>query len=464
MFRTLLFSRISGPLILIAIIAGLFGVNSLISYFTKKQVYDQQATALIKQIEYIEQLHLVTYYYEEIITIGTRDRINTLVQDFETDLKEEEDALFPLEFDMAKAEAEYQAAVEAYFAEDTALSNIGLRLRQARARLDEIKGGNGGLYKLLEDAPKRFGRAVESAYANYVIALRAFENPSAAGINKKTARRQLRAAEKLLNESLEEEKRIRSNTRSKYLELYEHARSRQQGTLKRIRKQKDDAQKALNKATRRYERQAKKVATARGKWERARAQWEELQRQDRDIQPKLLIVAPAEVSGFVDLSKLAYRSVEIPAEGTAQPIMQVILPPAQMDSVRIDLDSTDHFDLGRKMDISLTEDGVYFEIFQQLKDALEEKRGELRERALEKGILTETQRLAAEYVRDFVGGLGYQVEFVDSFNAKVDSLDGGDFTDTTEFIFQENIGTSTESDLEKVPDSMLAPMPGSGGR
>ena len=67
----------------------------------------------------------------------------------------------------------------------------------------------------------------------------------------------------------------------------------------------------------------------------------------------------------------------------------------------------------------------------------------MREKAIRSGILTETEDMARAYVRDFAGGMGYGVRFVERMEVKK--------ADPTEMI----VGPAYDSTLEVIPENEL---------
>ncbi|MEM6698275.1 MAG: DUF4230 domain-containing protein, partial [Bacteroidota bacterium] len=126
-----------------------------------------------------------------------------------------------------------------------------------------------------------------------------------------------------------------------------------------------------------------------------------------DIEPEILIVVPAEISSYIDMAEIKIRRDE-------SDTVHVLLPPILMDSVMIDLKDDAIYDLDKKKkELVATEQGAYFDIFGQMKDAILEKEQLVKEQAIENGILTQGEEMAKSYLRNFIHPLGYEVVFED---------------------------------------------------
>ena len=92
--------------------------------------------------------------------------------------------------------------------------------------------------------------------------------------------------------------------------------------------------------------------------------------------------------------------------------VHILLPPIQMDSVVIDLKDDAIYDLDKdEKEWVATQQGAYFDIFGQLKDALLEKEQIIKEKASENGILIQGKAMAKSYLQNFIQPLGYEVVF-----------------------------------------------------
>ena len=76
--------------------------------------------------------------------------------------------------------------------------------------------------------------------------------------------------------------------------------------------------------------------------------------------------------------------------------MEIYLPKPSLGQVIVDLDTTKKIDLSQRF--TLSNNRNYFDVFKHLRDELVLVKQEVKEKALEQGILTETRKLAEGYV------------------------------------------------------------------
>ncbi|GAB4409496.1 MAG: hypothetical protein OHK0039_13220 [Bacteroidia bacterium] len=399
----------------------LLGVLVLIGVvrLRKQQTYVYRATALLDRIEDIRELKLTTYYYEELITIGTRERVSKLVDHAREDLKHAEDALITAEYDLARAERWLDSLTRAYYELDTQLLETKSLLQQARTLYDAI---NRPLFadhlRTLAGADSLYGEQVQRFYRVYRAKNEALA--AAKGFTKREARQERDLAEDKLRQAIEQTKLLRRNTRDYYLETFERQRAAQQDEARARHKRKDQAEDYYNQQRRAYEKALATAQKQRQTLAEAESNLEKARLAGEALEPKLLVVVPVEVTSYVDMRELQYRPLGGEAVPNSGDTLLVVLPRPRLDSVHVRLDSTANYNLGKLAGLSLTEDGFYYEVFKQLQDALREVRLRVRDKAIEDGILSETTRLAQDYVGDFAGSMGYKVQVVDSLGFAVD--------------------------------------------
>ena len=175
---------------------------------------------------------------------------------------------------------------------------------------------------------------------------------------------------------------------------------------------------------------------------------EELQRallsgQD-SINPQLLIIVPAEISSYIDLRELRI------GDRILGDTLQVLMPEVKLDSVIIDLDSTaEYFDLGGRK-LTFSGSGVYYEVYEQLRDGINETEGIVKRKAIEAGIYEETRKLAFQYIKDFASTLGYNVQIVDSLGQMVppEPIFDPELEEQNRLLEQATIGSALEGKEE----------------
>ncbi|GAB4404342.1 MAG: hypothetical protein OHK0039_04410 [Bacteroidia bacterium] len=126
----------------------------------------------------------------------------------------------------------------------------------------------------------------------------------------------------------------------------------------------------------------------------------------KDNRLEMLLVAPAQIEGYIDLSQMHI-------EPGADSLLYVYLPASQVSAVQIDLDQCKEYlspdkvnFMGRRLERS-----SYFEAYDRIRLALLKTEEQVRLRALANGIEQDTRDKAEDYIRNLVQGMGYRVEF-----------------------------------------------------
>ena len=124
------------------------------------------------------------------------------------------------------------------------------------------------------------------------------------------------------------------------------------------------------------------------------------------IDPEVLIILPATVSVYIDMKKVV-------TEKEGDSLLVITLPPIEFDPVLIDLptDSAVYKLDSRDSEWVTSQQGAYYDLFGQLKEAILQKEQEVRDKAVENGIVEEGQKMAREYLTNFVTPLGYVLRF-----------------------------------------------------
>jgi hypothetical protein len=439
-------SLFKGILLLLGIIAVFILLIWGGDRWSKSRKYDQQATALMQKIEYVQELKLVTFYYEEILTLGKRERVNRMFQRAQEELAEMESELYGAELEVARAEAALEDANEAYFQADTLMTEYRNRLRQARRLYEDFKAINmGNIQEKMYTQPRRFGERFYQAYEDYMIKNQALRNAS--NLNRKKFKQELEIATEDLKDLMKEQKKVYKNTRDKYLEEFDRQQDLQKDQTKAAKSAKKRAENVLEQAQRAYFNIQERVNEQKEKRDRAQVELQKAQASGEDVEPRLLVVVPVEVSAYVDMRELKLEAFGNLAEESPDSIL-VTLPEPQLDSVLVDLDSTGNYNLGARfqlLDLNDNQDGFYHELYLQLRDEIKEVKLQVKEKAIRSGILTETEEMARAYIRDFAGGMGYGVRF------KSDEAAAQTQTDPAEI----SAGPAFDSTLEVLPEQEL---------
>lgn len=429
--------------ILIVILGAIvfFFVRSQFFTKTKEQV---EVTSLFQKIEYVEQLRLVSYFYEEIVAIGTSDRLQKLVNRAEEEVGEAENYVISRELIRDSLRSSMENAIIRHNSADDNLDRFKDAYFAARDTFeffevpvvnpfDKIR------WKLDSDA-SWYGTEVQTEYGRYRAAERGLE---AADNRRKSAR--TRQDKKDAKDSMDASKREMKKREEMIITLIKRQRDKLEDNLKakrnilqemekQSRKLRDDLKKVKNRAIKDYQKAEKEVLDARGELNKKKENLLEAQAQLLDRKgeplPKLLFVVSTEVTGMVDMKELEFE-----IDGDSMRIIK--MPKALIDSVSINLSDTKRFqtsgEKGRGL-FSKAEEGLYFEVYQQMKDALIETEEIVRNKALTAGIMAETDRLAEEYISGMGKSLGFYVSLPDPIAENITGQSSEAITKTTDSL------------------------------
>jgi hypothetical protein len=123
----------------------------------------------------------------------------------------------------------------------------------------------------------------------------------------------------------------------------------------------------------------------------------------------LLMVIPARVSCYIDLSQMRYTVMDT--------LLQIYLPEPVIEQPVLDLDSAKIFNLNQRY-ISASKKS-YETVVRNVQRSLTRAKEDVFNRAASNGIREETWRLGEGYFRSLFGGLGFEIEFVNNTTAVV---------------------------------------------
>ena len=121
---------------------------------------------------------------------------------------------------------------------------------------------------------------------------------------------------------------------------------------------------------------------------------------------QMLLVAPVEVSGYLDLSKLEIQM-------KPDSLVEIVLPEAEVSDVYLNFKKMEEFSTGGKFRIfgSVLERADHEKVYYDIAKAIEETKLKVRKKAIQNRILTETQNKAQIFIQNFIHSLGYRVNF-----------------------------------------------------
>jgi hypothetical protein len=407
---------------------------------------------MLKRIEHMDHLRLTTYFFEEVITIGTRKRVKKIVDRKREEVEKAKQILQDRTGFLVKRDSILQSYSQPLARVDTGL----IRLRQDFDKAqDAYKEMNQFVFEFthikkdLDSEPNYYGPAVKNAFDKFEKArdlmeakpwkakedsirkanrggrgglgkgkLKRDQKDFVDGIENALKRSYSQAESDLRNATMEEKGRrlAELNRKLQLVDARENLGKAQRDSLRNLEK---EAKGRYNAALKLFEDAEKDLKDKQKKLLAAEIELEEALLNGQDsIKPQLLVIVPAEVSSYIDLSELKIG-------GRIQgDTIQVLMPKVRLDSVIVDLDSTaESFDLGGRK-LTTSGSGVYYEVYEQLRDGIKETEASVKKKAKEAGIYEETEKLAHQYITDFASALGYNVMIVDSFGKaiQVDSL------------------------------------------
>lgn len=397
------------------LITGIFGVAFFYILHVNKlnnQFVPMNSTSMFKKLEYVEKLNLVSFYSEEVLVLGTKEKVQKRVDKLTQDS-------IALALREKNADEELSSTLKQLDKVASSRNDNQTNLVESSMKLDSLHK----IYKNLQEAKLKSQTVWEDTNdmlddkTTYIVFKECWEQhdslvknfnskPWKSNANK---RNDYKKDIKDLRERFLDAKRILLNRLELKIELEESRFNNIERESKKKdrlfnRQQKDvitkidQARKAWGKAVEKLQKISYKLQEARGELALARE-------IDQDIEPEILIVVPAEVSSYIDMSAIKIRKDDLDT-------VHILLPPVLLDSVVIDLKEDAIYNLDKdKREWIATQQGAYFDIFGQLKDALLEKEQMIKDKASENGILVQGYEMAKSYLRNFIQPLGYEVVF-----------------------------------------------------
>lgn len=362
---------------------------------------DQQqlrVQALFSQVDFVQELRLVTYYTEELLQIGGYDDLQQEIRILEMQQADRErDSLRLISQATAARHLDQEVRAE--------LLTLGEELRRYRDHADRIKDslrayprGWRRIRRTLENDPNALGREVRAWHRHWQNLER---SPEAVDYQRliegqvAKVRAHLETREDSLRDEVDRMKnRLRVARNS--LRAAEENRNKNDAELSQLRRELRQIRINLQA------RQSELLAI----------QEQEANQEIRREPPKLLAVVATGVSARTDLRNLRY-------EVRDDTVLHFFcLPPAEIDprvamelageEARFSLLSNRLLGLfGQRNGFDSDRESVYLQVYREMKVALEAMRQNVVLDALRRGILTEADQLA----RDYLTRMGYSLGF-----------------------------------------------------
>ena len=382
------------------------------------------STSIFKKMEYIEHLKLVSFYSEEVVVLGTKEKVLRIVERLERDTQEINNQLA---LDNARIIRQEEAL-------DSLFNAIGENTDQLTAKKSAMKISREN-YKSFRDCKLKKGKcplatgddpSLQLLYHVYLSADSAHKASKAVfdaapwkqirerPRRKKRAqmRQELKSKMDSLFQDLTEKHQLLANKLKRDLETEEkkwddqmklsnRQQKRRRQWVKDLKKQRDDSWK-------KWEKTLAKKQKLENKLEEARLELAFAQEAGNEIDPEVLIILPSEVAVYIDM-----KEVTMEPRGAGDSLLVITLPEIRFDSVFIELptDSAVYKLDSKGTEWVTSQQGAYYDLFGQLKEAVLQKEKEVLAKAIENNIVEEGRQMAETYLQNFVAPLGYEIVF-----------------------------------------------------
>lgn len=412
--------------------------------FFPKNPAEPRVVSLFEKVEYVRELRLVTHYSEELLEIGVQDALSRKKERQE---EQAENSLLFMHQLEAKSElaSEYAGQVAANVANLTQKKRLLIERRDSLARrFREVDPGRKvsvrEVRKILDNSPQAFSNELKQKVNFYVMAT---------GLSRQDKKR----FEEEIEAMALQESEARKNLFTTRMTEIEREIRQTKDALKLAEEEEKRAEKVARNAS-------QEAVEAQTKYEQDTVLLNELifelKYQETNPLPKLIAVVSTEVTALVDL------------EGMSSDLEDDLLsvcgvPPAKVDSnVRIKLSSDNRFLTAKNLTLFTTdktedqiEKGMYYHVYEEMKEALADMEDEVISDAIDRGILEEANEMALEYLEQMGRSLGFaQVQVRESCDpdAPVATPDAEAIADSI-LISTDEIIRKTDS-LEYVNDSL----------
>ncbi|MCB9230170.1 MAG: DUF4230 domain-containing protein [Bacteroidia bacterium] len=404
------FGRALG-LVLVGVVGGI-----LIWTFLHKpgKVRQVTAKALLTNISYVQELDLVSHYYDEIMFIG-----DALEQERLAD-QASEDTL-PARAALENALIEMNIQQEVVNDSNAALQKLIATLNYANQKVDSTLPDKKGLpenfqafQKAIEQSPNRFGPEYNQLRLEYLAAEKELDDqvkmPKAlwdAFISKKSKNYPLyqkyKAKEDAFRQAYQDLKgALKDNLEAarKYRDL--------------VRSRKEKCERALNKERNEFTRRQREYLNAKENFEELKTQAKiarekanaarEAAKKDINLNdPKLLAIIPSTITGYIDMKDVVWDTA-------GSDTVRVSVKDIKLSRVYIDLDKVESYGIApNEVEVDFKKGGLYYQVFVQMRRELADLRDRVTKNAVKNGITRQTAEMACEYFESLFGTFGLPV-------------------------------------------------------
>ena len=405
------------------------------SYWQKRKAARMPIESLFKEIKYVQELRLITYYYDELLDVGTSDRYENLVNEAEAEreisIQELRAARFfkeRAEKGMVDAQLQFEASKRST-STNTTLQELRTRIRKADSAHNVHKISLFvNVIERIKTNDTIFGQEIRNLYQAYDKVDREIKDKKT-NDGKVLSKRELKLKRKndrpAAKQAIMNAFNIRKKNLKQEVDKLETVYKRTEKAIVDARQSLKGIRNAAEKEFRKAERQLKAALEDSTDKEQylSRAMRERDAKKQADslsgekAAPNMIVIASAEVTGFVDLKQLEFDYVN------EDSIVITRLPEAMLDSIIIKLPKKKRYIVGDvKPKQNPNGKGIFFEVYKQLKEAISEAKDRVKERALDAGILNDTEIMARQYLVNFGKSMGYGVGFSANLSGNASNL------------------------------------------
>ncbi|MCB9230151.1 MAG: DUF4230 domain-containing protein [Bacteroidia bacterium] len=361
--------------------------------------------SLLSKIEYMQQLELVRFYSNHILMLGDPDEMQQLARTAASDSLAAKKAMETALFEKGKAEMELGTAQSKLDAIEDRLSLLQNRIDSMEQKYNFLSQREDELiadFSNMKDAEIKilYGDSVSQSWIvlNKVM--------KASYPKTKDRRRAEKEPRKDFNKLVSSERKrlftlLKNNKQELSKKEKELGLKKAEAEVEKLEGIYKKAEDSYHLATAAFKAKVKVALEARD------AVIETMRERDplsNTVNPKLLAIVPAITTAYIDLGKITYGE---PQDGKIAITVDSII----IDKPLVVLDNSQHWDISNgKPQVSKTEGGIYYEIFEQIRLALTRIESEALQKSLDNGMMLESCKGVEEYFKNMLQSFGYKAE------------------------------------------------------
>jgi lysozyme len=396
-------------------IAGLlaFGFSVVIFFMAISHRRDRMAKlpviSMLEKVQFMQRLDLISYHSNETLMLGDPDVLGKMIERAISDSLGTWKNLNHLTMEIEKAEVTKAGIQHSQFIYENELTDLQKQVDSAQNKCSALKTYFGQFIRKAEEmepssVENTFGPEIGKAWENYKAAHHTSGNKN--DESRRNARLRIDEARRNLDQvwlQIKKESIEKFEVRKK---LYD-AKSRDldhSPNVKRIR--------YLEKSLTQYGNQKEKLLTAlvvsRNKimlLKKAIVDARNAYENKSGIKnPRILAIIPAQVTLYINAQIL---QMQVLADST----IRITIDSVSYDPVNVVIDSSLHYNVARrKPEIRTEENGLYFEILEQIQLGVEVIKNRVLQKARSNHLQEDAFNKAVSYFRGIFTPFGYKVE------------------------------------------------------